>query len=192
MRGTRFLSLLTGFSALLTLGTAQAGAVADQFRGGAFGLPWSAGKSAIEAKYPGGTWDTDDAGAERYCAASRQPLLGLPAQHQTRELCFLVGNDGTLASATANMEPSLPSLLAVVNRARTRFGDFDAVKRDEGAVQSRYTYLMWTRDEPIVVVVGSRNDDAGRPDMVAFTVADEPSLFTRGAEKVANRPAGAR
>ncbi len=65
-------------------GAAMAGAVADQFRTGAFGLPWNAGKNAIEAKYPGGKWDKDDTGAARYCAPSRQALLKLPAQHQTR------------------------------------------------------------------------------------------------------------
>ena len=132
------------------------------------------------------------AGVDRYCIASRQPLLGLPAPHQTREICFLIGGDGTMASATARMDATLPSLLAVVNRSRTRFGDFDAVKRDEGAIQSRFTYMMWTRDAPIVVVVGSENDTEGRPSLVAFTVADEASLFTAGAEKVSNRPAGAR
>jgi hypothetical protein len=43
------------------------------------------------------------------------------------------------------MNASLPSLLAVVNRSRTMFGDFDAVKRDEGAIQSRFTYMLWPR-----------------------------------------------
>lgn len=170
-------------------GAAHAGAVADQFRGGAFGLPWSANKTAIQAKYPGGKWDQDDAGLDRYCAPSRQALLGLPAQHQTRQLCFLIGGDSTLAAATAHMDPTLPALLAVVNRSRTRFGDFDAVKRDDAAVQSRYTYMLWTREAPIVVVVGSMNDANGAPNMVTFTVADEASLFTKDADKVSNKPA---
>jgi hypothetical protein len=171
-------------------GTAAAGPVADQFRSGAFGLAWSSNKAAIEAKYPGGKWDKDDAGLDRYCAPSRQALLGLPAQHQTRQLCFLIGGDATLAAATAHMDPTLPALLAVVNRSRTRFGDFDAVKRDDAAIQSRYTYMMWTREAPIVVVVGSANDANGAPNMVTFTVADEGSLFTTGADKVSNKPAG--
>ena len=188
----RTLSLSCGFATLLIAGAAQAGAVAEQFRSGAFGLAWNASKSAVQAKYPAGAWDKDQAGADRYCAATRQPLLGLPTPHQTREICFLIGSDGTMASATARMDATLPSLLAVVNRSRTRFGDFDAVKRDEGAIQSRFTYMMWTRDAPIVVVVGSENDVEGRPSLVAFTVADEASLFTAGAEKVSNRPAGAR
>ena len=181
---------VAGLALLACTTSARAGSVADQFRSGAFGLPWSAGKTTIQAKYPGGHWDKDDTGKDRYCAPSQQTLLGLPAQHQTRELCFLVGADGTMASATARLAPTLPSLLAIVNRSRTRFGDFDAVKRDGGAIQSRYTYLMWTRDAPIVVVVGSSNDETGRPDMVAFTVSDEASLFVAGAEKVSNRPAG--
>jgi hypothetical protein len=193
MRGlSRTVSLLGGVSMFLIVGAAHAGAVADQFRTGAFGLPWNAGKSAIQAKYPGGQWDKDAAGTDRYCAPSRQSLLGLPAQHQTRELCFLIGGDGTMASATARLDATLPSLLAVVNRSRTRFGDFDAVKRDEGAIQSRFTYMMWTKDAPIVVVVGSENDADGRPSLVAFTVADEATLFTSGAEKVSNRPTGGR
>ena len=193
MRGLRrTLSLVGGLSALLVAGATHAGAVSDQYRNGAFGLPWNASKSAIQAKYPGGAWDKDEAGMERYCAANRQALLGLPAPHQTRELCFLIGIDGTMASATARLEATLPSLLAVVNRSRTRFGDFDAVKRDEGAIQSRFTYMMWTKDAPIVVIVGSTNDTDGRPNTVAFTVADEAMLFTSGAEKVSNRPAGAK
>ena len=89
-------------------------------------------RRAMQAKYPGGTWDKDEQGHKRYCAASRQPLLKLPAQHQTRELCFLIGADGTMASATARLDATLPALLAVVNRTRTMFGDFDAVRRDEG------------------------------------------------------------
>jgi hypothetical protein len=182
---------VAGMALLACTSAAHAGSVADQFRSGAFGLPWHAGKAAIQAKYPGGKWDKDETGIDRYCAPSQQTLLGLPPQHQTRELCFLVGGDGTMASATARMAPTLPALLAVVNRSRTRFGDFDAVKRD-GAIQSRYTYLMWTRDAPIVVVVGSANDADGRPNMVAFTVSDEASLFLNGAEKVSNRPAGGR
>lgn len=191
MRGLRrTLSLVGGVSAFLLVGAAHAGAVSEQFRSGAFGLPWNASRTAIEAKYPGGKWDKDEAGVDRYCAASRQSLLGLPPQHQTRELCFLIGEDQTMASATARMDATLPALLAVVNRSRTRFGDFDAVKRDEGSVQSRFTYMMWTKDAPIIVVVGSTNDADGRPDMVAFTVADEASLFTGGAAKVSNRPAG--
>jgi hypothetical protein len=165
--------------------------VSEQFRGGAFGLPWNANKNAIQAKYPGGKWDKDQAGTERYCAPSRQPLLGLPAPHQTKELCFLIGGDGTMASATARMEPTLPALLAVVNRSRTRFGDFDAMKRDREAIQSRYSYMMWTKDSPLIVMVGSENDTDGRPNLVAFTVADEAALYTAGAEKVSNRPAGA-
>ena len=186
------LRVVAGIALLACATSTQAGSVADQFRSGAFGLPWSAGKPAIQAKYPGGKWDKDETGIDRYCAPSQQTLLGLPPQHQTRELCFLVGADGTMASATARMAPTLPALLAVVNRSRTRFGDFDAVKRDEGAIQSRYTYMMWTRDAPIVVVVGSANDADGRPNMVAFTVSDEASLFLNGAEKVSNRPASGR
>jgi hypothetical protein len=187
MRGHRLAtSLVTGLGFCLFAATASAGTVSKMFSGGAFGLQWNASKSAIQAKYPGGTWDRDEGGAERYCAATSQPLLQLPPQHKTRELCFLMGADGTMASVTANMNASLPSLLAVVNRSRTMFGDFDAVKRDEGAIQSRFTYMLWTKESPIVVVVGSSNDEDGRPNMVAFTVADEAHLHTVGAEKVSN------
>ena len=115
-------------------------------------------------------------------------MLKLPPQHKTRELCFLIGSDGTLASATARFEPTLPSLLAIVNRSRTIFGDFDSIKRDEGAVQSRYTYMMWTRDRPYLVQVGSANDADGRPNEVSFTVADDASLHAVGAGAVSNRP----
>lgn len=182
------LVLLGATSAALYAVAATAGPVADHFRAGAFGVPWNAGKATIEGKYPGGRWDQDDAGVDRYCAPSRQTLLGLPDQHRTKELCFTMGRDGTLGTATAKMDPSLPSLLAVVNRSRTRFGDFDAVKRDEGAIQSRYTYMMWTRDAPYVVIVGSSNDERGAPDMVAFSVSDEAMVHTSGAERVSNRP----
>ena len=174
--------------ALLAMESAVAGAVVEQFRGGVFGLAWSADRASIEAKYPGGKWDQDAQGRQRYCAKSQQSLLKLPAQHKTRELCFLIGGDGTLASATARFEPTLPSLLAVVNRSRTVFGDFDSIKRDEAAVQSRYTYMMWTRDRPYVVQVGSTNDADGRPNEVTFTVADDATLHTGGADAVSHRP----
>lgn len=174
--------------AALTVDSAVAGAVVDQFKSGAFGLGWNAGGAAIEAKYPGGRWDQDEQGRKRYCARTQQSLLKLPAQHRTREVCFLVGADGTLASATARFEPSLPSLLAIVNRSRTVFGDFDSIKRDEGSVQSRFTYMLWTRDRPYLVQVGSTNDADGRPSEVTFTVADDASLHTGGADAVSHRP----
>lgn len=180
----------TLLGALAVTGTALAGPVGDNFRGGVFGLPWNAGKTAIQAKYPGGKWEADEQGRDRYCAAARQSLLKLPPQHQTRELCFLIGADGTLGSATARMDASLPALLAIVNRSRTIFGDFDAVRRDESAIQSRSTAMLWTRDAPYLVQVASSNDTDGRPTEVTFTVADETSLYTSGAEKVSHKPAG--
>jgi hypothetical protein len=177
-----------GFVATLVAGIATAGPVADQFRGGAFGLPWNAAKPAIEAKYPGGTWSEDDKGRPYYCAPSRQTLLKLPAQHQTKELCFVIGSDGTMASATARMDPSLPALLAVVNRSRTIFGDFDAVQRDEASIQSRSTAMLWTREKPFLVQVSSSNDTDGRPLEVSFTIADEAALYATGAAAVSNKP----
>jgi len=188
MNMTSFSAICTGTLATLLAGIASAGPVGDQYRSGAFGLPWNAGKSAIEGKYPGGKWDKDDSGRDRYCAASRQSLLKLPAQHQTRELCFLIGSDGTMASVTARMDATLPALLAVVNRSRTVFGDFDAVRRDEAAIQSRSTAMLWTRDKPYVVQVASSNDADGRPQEVAFTVADEASLYAQGLAQVSNKP----
>lgn len=188
MKMTSLSAACTGAVMTLLAGVASAGPVGDQYRAGAFGLPWNAGKNAIQAKYPGGTWDKDDKGRDRYCAASRQPLLKLPPQHQTRELCFLMGSDGTLASVTARMDASLPSLLAVVNRSRTVFGDFDAVRRDEAAIQSRSTAMLWTRDKPYVVQVSSSNDADGRPQEVSFTVADEAELYAEGLAQVSNKP----
>lgn len=181
------LNSLTTVGALIGT-SAYAGPILDEFRNGAFGVPWNATPPGIQAKYPNGKWDKDRDGVDRFCAPSRQPLLGLRAQHRTRELCFLVGGDGTMASAMARMDATLPSLGAVVNRSRTRFGDFDAVKRDEGAAQSRFTYMMWTKDAPILVVVGSTNDSEGRPDTVTFTVADEAPLYMAGAKKVSISP----
>jgi hypothetical protein len=188
MNMTSLSAICTGAVTILIAGMASAGPVGDQYRAGAFGLPWNAGKSAIQAKYPGGAWDTDDKGRDRYCAASRQSLLKLPPQHQTRELCFLIGSDGTLASVTARMDASLPSLLAVVNRSRTVFGDFDAVRRDEAAIQSRSTAMLWTRDKPYVVQVSSSNDADGSPKEVHFTVADEAALYAEGLAQVSNKP----
>ena len=86
------------------------------------------------------------------------------------------------------MDPSLPSLLAIVNRCRTTFGDFDAVVRDQQAIQSRSTAMLWTRDAPYVVRVESDNDPDGRPLVVTYTVADEANLYTGGAAKVSNIP----
>jgi hypothetical protein len=165
---------------------ASAGAVRTMFAGGAFGLPWNATAAAIEAKYPGGKWTADDKGLKLYCAPSKQAILKLP--HQTRELCFLIGADGTMASATARMEPTLPALLAVVNRCRTMFGDFNAVRRDEEAIQSRFTFMLWSSDAPYLVQVGSSNDQDGSPVDVTFTIADEAALHMAGADAVTNKP----
>ena len=150
--------------------------------------PGAPTRTQSRPKYPGGTWDKDDNGADRYCASSRQALLKLPAQHQTKELCFIMGFDKTMGAVSARLDPSLPSLLAVVNRSRTMFGDFDAVKRDDAAIQSKYTYMLWLRDAPIIAVVSSANGDDGKPNMVAFSVADEASLFAKDADKVSNKP----
>jgi hypothetical protein len=188
MHMTSLSAIASGTLATLLASAAMAGPVGDQYRGGAFGLPWNASKSAIQGKYPGGTWQKDDKGRDRYCANSRQTLLKLPAQHQTRELCFMIGSDGTLASITARMDASLPSLLAVVNRSRTVFGDFDAVRRDESAIQSRSTAMLWTRDKPFVVQVSSTNDADGSPQEVLFTVADEAALYAEGTAQVSNKP----
>ena len=188
-RATVSAALLGGLATMVT-GAASAGPVGDQFRAGAFGLAWNASKSAIEAKYPGGAWDEDEHGRARYCAKSQQSLLKLAQQYQTQELCFLIGSDGTLGSATARMDASLPALLAVVNRSRTMFGDFDAVRRDDAAIQSRSTAMLWTKESPYVVQVASTNDSDGRPTDVTFTVADEAAMHTLGAEKVSHRPVG--
>jgi len=189
MHRTLILTLSAGL-ALLAAGAAGAGGVSEQFRGGAFGVPWNAGKGAIEAHYPGGKWTKDDKGRERYCAASAQTLLRLPAPHQTRELCFMLNDSSQFAGVTARMDPSLPTLLAVVNRSRTTFGDFDSVRREEGAIQSHQTNMLWTRDAPYVVQVSSRNDDDGHPVEVSFTVSEEASLYAAGAAKVSNAPPG--
>jgi hypothetical protein len=188
MRRSLILATAAFAGSLLAGGLANAGAVADLYRGGAFGLPWNAGKGAIESKYPGGKWDEDDKGRPRYCVANKQGLLKLPPPHQTKELCMLIGPDNTLASVTAVMEPSLQSLLAVVNRGRTTFGDFDSVVRDETAIQSRSNGMLWTADAPYVVRIESQNNEVGSPTRVTFTVADEAHLYTEGSKKVSSRP----
>jgi hypothetical protein len=190
MRRIVILAAAAGTVSLLAAGAASAGAVTAQFGGGAFGLAWNAQKNAIEAKYPGGKWDDDGQGHSRYCVASKQTLLKLPPPHLTQELCFLVGKDSTLASATAVMNASLPTLLAVGGRCRTIFGDFDAMVRDDQALQSRFNAQLWTKDAPYVVMVRSENDADGAPVRVTFTVADESNLYTEGSKKVDNRPAG--
>jgi len=48
MSRSRFLPLITGLTLLACTGAAYAGGVANQFRSGAFGLPWSADKAAIQ------------------------------------------------------------------------------------------------------------------------------------------------
>jgi len=188
MRRFPILACVTVVASLLCSAQASAGAVSTLYRGGVFGLPWNADKGVIQTKYPGGKWDQDVKGHDRYCTASRQTLLKLPPPHQSREMCFLIGTDGTLASATAVMDPSLPSLLAIVNRCRTTFGDFDSVVRDQQAIQSRSTAMLWTSDSPYVVRVESNNDPDGRPLVVTYTVADEANLYTGGASKVSNVP----
>jgi hypothetical protein len=188
MRRFPILALATAVASLLCSVQASAGAVTDLYRGGVFGLPWNADKGAIEAKFPGGKWAPDDKGHDRYCVSSQQTLLKLPSPHQSREMCFLIGTDGTLASATAVMNPSLASLLAIVNRCRTTFGDFDSVVRDQQAIQSKSTAMLWTRESPYVVRIESQNDAVGAPLVVNFTVADEANLYTSGAAKVLNMP----
>ena len=188
MRRIPFLACVAIVAVASYSSVAAAGSVRDQYSKGAFGLPWNAGKADIQSKFPGGNWTEDDKGRPKYCAASRQTLLKLPAQFQSKEMCFLIGTDRTLASATATLDPSLQSLLAIVNRSRTTFGDFDAVVRDQQAIQSRSTAMLWTRDAPYVVRVESQNDSDGRPLVVTYTVADEANLYTAGASKVSTVP----
>jgi len=190
MHGFSLSATCAGALGTLAASIAVAGPVGDQYRSGAFGLPWNASKATVEAKYPGGSWGEDEKGRAEYCVASRQTLMKLPAQYQTKQLCFLMGTDGTFASVTAHMDASLPSLLAVVNRSRTTFGDFDAVRRDDSSIQARSTAMLWTRDAPYVVQVASSNDTDGRPLEVTFTVADEAAIHTDGAAKVSHKPPG--
>jgi hypothetical protein len=86
------------------------------------------------------------------------------------------------------MEPTLPALLAVVNRCRTTFGDFDSVVRDEKAIQSRSNAMLWTTDAPFVVRIESQNNEVGNRTLVTLTIADEANLYTEGAKKVSSRP----
>ena len=188
MRRIPFLACVAIMATATSTGIASAGPVRDLYSNGAFGLPWNAGKADIQSRFPGGNWAEDDKGRPKYCAPSRQTLLKLPAQFQSKEMCFLIGTDGTLASATATLEPSLQSLLAIVNRCRTTLGDFDAVVRDQQAIQSRSTAMLWTRDAPYVVRIESQNDTDGRPLVVTYTVADEANLYTAGASKVSTVP----
>jgi hypothetical protein len=190
MHGFSLSAACAGAVGSLVASVAVAGPVGDQYRAGAFGLPWNASKAAIQAKYPGGSWTEDAKGRAEYCVASRQTLLKLPAQHQTKQLCFLMGSDGTLGSVTAHMDASLPALLAIVNRSRTTFGDFDSVRRDDSSIQARSTAMLWTRDAPYLVQVASSNDSDGRPLEVTFTVADEPGIHTDGAARVSHKPPG--
>jgi hypothetical protein len=180
--------VLGSWLAIASAGVASAGGVKTQFGTGAFGLPWNASKASIQAKYPGGQWSTDANGQDTYCVPSKQTLLKLPAPHQTRELCFAIGADGTLGSVTAHMNASLPSLLAVVNRSRTTFGDFDAVLRDDAAIQSKSTAMLWTKDTPLLVKVSSTNDADGSPVAVSFTISDEAALHSAGSSAVSNVP----
>ncbi len=101
-----------------------------------------------------------------------------------------MGSDGTLGSGHGTASnASLPSLLAVVNRSRTMFGDFDAVQRDDSADPvDAPRPCCGLKDSPIIAVVSSANDDDGKPNVVAFTVADEASLFAKDADKVSNKP----
>jgi len=190
MHGISLTAACAGVVGTLAASFAFAGPVSDQYRAGAFGLCWNASKAAIQAKYPGGSWTEDADGRAEYCVESRQTLLKLPAQHQTKQLCFLMGTDGTLGSVTAHMDASLPALLAIVNRSRTTFGDFDSVRRDDSSIQARSTAMLWTRDAPYMVQVASSNDSDGRPLEVTFTVADEPGLHTDGAARVSHKPPG--
>ncbi|MDH5246475.1 MAG: hypothetical protein OEW98_08495, partial [Betaproteobacteria bacterium] len=61
-------------------------------------------------------------------------------------------------------------------------------KRDECAIQSKFTYMLWLKDTPIIAVVSSANGDDGKPNLVEFTVADEASLFAKDADQVSNKP----
>ena len=117
-------------------------------------------------------------------AASR---LAMPTALAPVTSCAM-GADGTLGSATAHMNASLPTLLAVVMRSKTYFGDFDAVQRDEDAIQSKSTNMLWTREKPLLVKVASTNDDDGKPVAVAFTVSDEAAVHAQGAAAVSNVP----
>ncbi|HVN42551.1 MAG TPA: hypothetical protein VMT50_07175 [Steroidobacteraceae bacterium] len=181
------IALSTAFIALVAGPAASAGGVSEQFGGGAFGVPWNAPRGAVESHYPGGKWLKDEKGRDNYCVVSTQTLLHLPPPHQTRELCFLLNASSQVSGVMARMDASLPTLLAVVNRSRTTFGDFDAVRRDEGEIISHSTKMLWTRDAPYVVQVASRNDDNGSPVEVSFTVSEESS-FAAGAAKVSNAP----
>ena len=166
----------------------MAGAVVDQFRSGTFGLRLERRRRGDRSEVSGRPLGPGRQGRKRYCASDAAVAAQAAGAAQDARDLLPGGADGTLASATARFDPTLPSLLAVVNRSRTIFGDFDSIKRDEGSIQSRFTYMLWTRDRPYLVQVGSTNDADGRPSEVTFTVADDAALHTGGADSVSHRP----
>ncbi len=184
--GTR---IAIGALAILAVDSAVAGAVVDQFRGGAFGLAWNAGGAAIETRYPGGRWDQDDRRPKallRGDAAVAAQAAG--AAQDARDL--LPGGRRT-ARSRARPPASSPHCprCSPSSTAAARFSAISTrSSATKGSVQSRFTYMLWTRDRPYLVQVGSTNDADGRPSEVTFTVADDAALHTGGADSVSHRP----
>jgi hypothetical protein len=168
-RVTRFLiQALLGVS-VLGATAAHAGAVSEHFSKGIFGVSWGDSRSALTGKYPAGTWKENT-----YCVDSKQTLMKLAAAYQTKKVCFSIGNDQTVDEIFAHFSPTLPSLLAVVNRSRTMFGDFDSIQRDD-AIQSRNTVMLWSKDRPLQLRISSKNDSDGRPESIVLSVHENAS-----------------
>ena len=90
--------------------------MADQYRGGAFGLQWNAGKSAIQAKYPG-----EDASKFRHIANGYDPEdlagIGDPPQLGADSRPLRRGGRGPLRCRTApGAAPATPGVRTALGR----------------------------------------------------------------------------
>lgn len=173
-----FICSLLGLSVLGPL-PAHAGAVSEHFSKGVFGISWGDSRSTLTGKYPAGAWQENT-----YCVDSKQTLMKLAAAYQTQKVCFSVGEDQTVDGIFAHFSPTLPSLLAVVNRARTMFGDFDSIQRDD-AIQSKNTVMLWSKDRPLQLRISSKNDSDGRPESIVLSIHENPAPLA-GVKAVKN------
>ena len=167
----------------LAVESALAGAVVDQFRGGAFGVAWNAARCRCRGEVSGRSLgpgragspallrsDPADAAQAAAAAQDARDLLPDGRRRYARQCDRAACADAACAARGRQPQPDDCSAISTPSSA-TR-----------AAVQSRYTYMLWTRDRPYLVQVGSTNDVDGRPN--------EVTLHRRRRRRIAHRRRG--
>ena len=120
-----------------------AGPIADTFRADVLGLAWDATPAEIEAKFPGGNWDTK--GVRTYSVNDGRSVLGI--KRSALPITFTVGPSGALSGVSVQFPAGAKSWSRMLAAAAKAFGPAEPVVGDMQSIVRR----RWPNDGGIDV-----------------------------------------